>query len=146
MKPARLIITAALAAALGHAAVAEEHVVEMLNRGEAGAMVFEPAFIEAAVGDTVRFVPTDRSHNAETIEGMVPAGTEMVVGALNEEVVITIDQEGVYGIRCKPHYGMGMVAVITAGEPVNLEDARAVRAPGRAAQILGELFDQAAAQ
>ncbi|TJW42925.1 MAG: pseudoazurin, partial [Mesorhizobium sp.] len=38
---------------------AEEHVVQMLNKGEKGAMVFQPAFVQAAPGDTVRFVPTD---------------------------------------------------------------------------------------
>ncbi|KAA9010706.1 pseudoazurin [Histidinibacterium aquaticum] len=139
-----LVISTALAALVAQSAVAEEHVVKMLNRGEAGAMVFEPAFIDAEVGDTVRFVPTDRGHNAETVEGMVPDGAEMVVGGMNEEVVIEVTEEGVYGIRCKPHYGMGMVAVIAAGEPVNLEEASEVRAPGRAASTFEELLSRTA--
>lgn len=145
MKRARLVATAALATLIGQAALAEEHVVEMLNRGESGPMVFEPALIEAEVGDTVRFLATDRGHNAETIEGMIPDGAEMVVGAINEEIVIEVTEEGVYGIRCKPHVGMGMVALIVAGEPVNIEAAKGVRAPGRAASNFEALLAEAEA-
>lgn len=32
---------------------AADHVVKMLNVGKDGSMVFEPAFVKAAVGDTV---------------------------------------------------------------------------------------------
>jgi len=32
-------------------------------------MVFEPALLKNAPGDTVTFVPTDKSHNAESIKG-----------------------------------------------------------------------------
>ena len=39
--------------ALSSGASAEEHVVQMLNKGEKGAMVFQPAFVQAAPGDTV---------------------------------------------------------------------------------------------
>ena len=116
----------------------------MLNRGEAGAMVFQPAYVQAEVGDTVRFVPTDRSHNAETVEGMLPDGAEMMVGDRDEEVVLTVDQEGVYGIRCKPHYAMGMVALVVAGDPVNLDQAAEVRHPGRARTAFETLLEQAA--
>ena len=37
-------------------------------------MVFEPSFVKIAPGDTVRFVSTDKGHNAETIKGMLPEG------------------------------------------------------------------------
>jgi plastocyanin len=42
----------------------------MLNRGESGTMVFEPAGLRIAPGDTVKFIATDRGHNAETVPGM----------------------------------------------------------------------------
>ena len=45
----------------------------MLNKGAEGAMVFEPALVKVAPGDTVKFVATDKGHNAETIKGMLPA-------------------------------------------------------------------------
>ncbi|TIS33060.1 MAG: pseudoazurin, partial [Mesorhizobium sp.] len=94
------------------AANAEEHVVQMLNKGEKGSMVFQPAFVRAAPGDTIKFVPTDKSHNAESIKDMIPDGAQPFKGKFNEEVDVTLTQEGVYGVKCAPHYGMGMVALI----------------------------------
>ena len=41
--------------------VAADHEVQMLNKGEKGAMVFQPALIRVAPGDTVTFFPTDKS-------------------------------------------------------------------------------------
>lgn len=138
----KLLAALALGAALAIAgtANAEEHQVLMLNKGEKGAMVFEPDFIRAAPGDTVRFVPTDKGHNAESIKGMLPDGAEAFKGKFNEEVVITVDQEGVYGIKCTPHYAMGMVALIEVGDAVNLEEAEAVNHPGKAKTAFAELF------
>ena len=126
--------------ALAGAANAEEHQVRMLNKGEKGAMVFEPDFIRAAPGDTVRFVPVDKGHNAETIKGMIPEGAEIFKGKFNEEIVFTVDQEGVYGIKCAPHYAMGMVALIEVGDGQNVEEAEAVKHPGKAKTAFAELF------
>ena len=65
----------ALSVALGGAAFAENHEVKMLNKGADGErMVFEPAFLQIAPGDTVVFLPTDKSHNAETLAEMMPDG------------------------------------------------------------------------
>ena len=55
-------------------ASAAEHEVKMLNKGAAGIMVFEPAFLEVAPGDTVHFRAVDKGHNAASIDGMVPEG------------------------------------------------------------------------
>ena len=124
MLPKTLSLAAALAL-LGGAALAETHTVEMLNRGEAGAMVFEPAFIQAQPGDTITFVPTDRGHNAATLEGILPEGAEPFEGDMGAEVSITVTEEGLYGIQCDPHAAMGMVAVIQVGAATNLEAATA---------------------
>ena len=72
-------------------------------------MVFEPAFVKIAPGDTVKFVSTDKGHNAESIKGMLPEGAAPFVGKNNEDIAVKFEQEGVYGIKCLPHYGMGMV-------------------------------------
>ena len=40
-------------------AFAAEYEVKMLNNGTEGMMVFEPAVLKVAVGDTVKFVATD---------------------------------------------------------------------------------------
>ena len=53
---------------------AETVEVEMLNRGEKGSMVFEPDFLALQPGDSVKFIATNKSHNAATIDGMVPDG------------------------------------------------------------------------
>lgn len=121
-----LPLVAALALFAGAAAASETHIVEMLNRGEDGAMVFEPAFIQAQPGDTITFVPTDKSHNAATLEDLVPEGAEAFEGGMSEEISITVTAEGLYGVECTPHKGMGMVALIQVGEPTNLEAATAV--------------------
>ncbi len=107
----------ALVALMGSAAMAETFEVQMLNQGSDGErMVFEPAFVQAQPGDTIKFVATDRGHNAELNDGMFPEGAEQFEGRINEEFEVTLDVEGVYGVICKPHYSMGMVMTIAVGE------------------------------
>ena len=143
----RLTAMLALGAAIAFVqqAGAAEHEVRMLNKGEKGAMVFEPALIRAAPGDSVRFVAVDKGHNAEIIKGMLPEGAEPFKGKINEEIVVAFDKQGVYGVKCAPHYGMGMVALIEVGTPVNLEDAKAVKQNGKAKSAFAELFGQVVA-
>jgi pseudoazurin len=137
----RIIAIAALAAmTLAGGAQAAEHEVLMLNKGEKGAMVFVPDMVKAAPGDTVRFVPTDKSHNAEAIKGMLPEGAELFKSKVNEEFTVKLTAQGIYGIKCTPHYGMGMVALILVGDPVNLEQAKAVTHPGKAKKVFADLF------
>ncbi|WP_375284346.1 pseudoazurin [Marinicauda pacifica] len=127
------------------AAMAEEHEVQMLNRGPNGdMMVFEPAYLEIEPGDTVTFLPTEPSHNAESILNMVPEGGETFKGRVNQEISVTYTTEGVYGVKCLPHYGLGMIALIKVGdgEAPNLGEAAAVRHPGRANQRFHQLFEQ----
>ena len=139
----RMFLAGALMALAATGANAAEVEVKMLNKGAAGAMVFEPALVKIAPGDTVKFVPTDKSHNAETVPEMLPAGAEPFIGKLNEQVDVTFKQNGVYGIKCKPHYGMGMVALIVVGEPTNLEAAAAAKHPGKAKQVFANLVAKA---
>ena len=107
----------AFAALVGGMAFAETFEVKMLNKGSDGErMVFEPAFIQAAPGDTIKFLATDRGHNAEVQKGMMPDGAEAFKGRINEEIEVTLDVEGVYGVICKPHFAMGMVMTIAVGD------------------------------
>ena len=122
------------------AAGAAEIEIRMLNKGEKGAMVFEPDYVKAAPGDTIRFVSTDKGHNAETIKGMIPEGAEPFKSKINEDFSITLEQEGVYGVKCTPHFTMGMVALIEVGAPENLEAAKTVKMPAKAKQLFEELF------
>lgn len=138
----RFILSAAAAFALASSPVtAEEFQVKMLNKGEKGTMVFEPDLIIAEPGDTVRFLPTDKGHNAESIKGMLPDGVEKFKSKFNKEYVLTLNEQGVYGIKCTPHYGLGMVMLIVAGEPVNLEAALQVKQKGKAKKRFPPIFE-----
>lgn len=111
---ATALLLAGVAASAAHA---EEHVVKMLNNnGKGKFMLFEPEVVRAKVGDTVRFVPTNKAHNAEMIPDLWPEGAAEFKGKLNEEIVLTVEKPGVYGIKCLPHYPMGMIALVVAGD------------------------------
>ena len=112
----------ALTLALSSVAIAEDFEVQMLNKGEAGNMVFEPGFLRIAPGDTVKFIAAKKGHNAESIEEMMPEGAETFTGKINEEIEVTLEVEGLYGVKCKPHFAMGMVMVIAVGDEVSLPD------------------------
>lgn len=138
-----LIAVALLGGMLAAPAAAEDFEVRMLNRGADGMMVFEPAYLEVQPGDTVTFLPTDKSHNAETIKSMLPANAEAFKGKMNKPVTVTFTEEGVYGYKCLPHYGMGMVGVVVVGDAdANLEAARDAKHPGRAGKRMAALVEQ----
>ena len=141
---AKLTIASVAALLMATASFAENFEVHMLNKGTDGAMVFEPAFVKAAVGDTVTFISKDKGHNVESIEGMLPDGVEAFKSAMGEEFVLTLSAEGLYGVKCTPHYTMGMVALIQAGAPVNLDAAAAVQQKGKAKARFEPLFAQVA--
>jgi pseudoazurin len=79
-------------------------------------------------GDRIKFVPTDKGHNVETIKGMAPDGADYVKSVVGQEAVVTFEREGVYGFKCSPHYMMGMVALVVVGDKRdNLEAAKSVQ-------------------
>jgi pseudoazurin len=130
----KLALVAAVVALAG-AAQATEIEVKLLNKGSDGvAMVFEPSFVKIA--------PGDKGHNAKTIKGMLPEGAASFAGKGGEDVAVTFEKEGVYGVKCLPHYGMGMVAMIVVGSPVNTDQAKAVPQVGKAKQVFATLFDK----
>ena len=105
-------------------AMAEEHIVKMLNNGKDGMMVFEPAVLSIKKGDTVKFVATDVSHNSASIEGMIPEGAKPWTGALSQDIEITLTEEGVYVYQCTPHNMMAMVGVIKVETASNLDQIK----------------------
>lgn len=134
-----LIITtiAALSAPVANAANID---VQMLNKGAKGGMVFEPDLIVANPGDTVTFISVDKGHNAQSIKGMLPEGAYPFKSKLSKDFVLTVEKEGVYGIKCTPHYGLGMVAVISVGTPVNVDAAKSVKQIGKAKERFADIF------
>lgn len=133
----------ALTAALSIPAAAEEVEVKMLNKGAAGMMVFEPSKVVIQPGDSVRFVPVDKGHNAESIAGMLPDGATPFEGKRDEEIVVTFDKEGIYGFECKPHAGMGMVGVVVVGNPGDTAGAfEGAKLKGKGKKVMAELLAQ----
>lgn len=128
MRTAMLMLAATLVAA---PIAAKEHQVKMLNQGKDGAMVFEPAVVKAMPGDTVKFLATNPGHNAQTIAGMLPDGEAEQKGAMGKDFVLTVKSAGIYGIKCLPHYSMGMVAVVQVGKgaSANLAAAQGLKLP-----------------
>ena len=140
----KILMMATAVVLMAGGALAAEVEVKMLNKGVEGAMVFEPALVKVAPGDTVKFVATDKGHNAETIKGMLPADATPFLGKNGEDVAVTFDKPGIYGVKCLPHYGMGMVAMVVVGTPDNVDAAKAVPQPGKAKQVMAGLFEKLA--
>ncbi len=101
-----------------------EHVVNMLNSGEGGQMIFEPAVIKVSKGDTIHFKLIDMAHNSASIDGMIPSGADSWAGELNRDVSVTLDTEGVYVYQCDPHVMMAMIGVIQVGKAVNIDEIK----------------------
>lgn len=112
----RSAILAALLALMPIVAQAETFEVKMLNGNATGGMAFEPDFLSLKPGDKVKFLATQRGHNAATIKDFLPEGASPFKGKINQEIEVTFTEEGFYGIMCTPHYDMGMVMVVRVGD------------------------------
>jgi pseudoazurin len=140
------VLAMALLGAGSLQAMAAEHVIKMLNKGADNApMVFEPSFVRAAVGDTVKFVPVDKGHFAVPLPGMWPEGVVEAKGKMNAELVVTLEKEGYYGFKCTPHYAMGMVALVQVGMTPVPDALKAIKLPGKAGERMKAAFEAAAA-
>ncbi|MFN3388189.1 MAG: pseudoazurin [Allosphingosinicella sp.] len=145
MKFAATALAASFAATLLAAGPvqAKQWEVKMLNKGADGRpMAYEPAFLVIQPGDTVKFVATTKGHNAETVAGMLPSGAQPFKGKINEEIVVRFTAPGLYGYKCLPHTGMGMVGLIQVGKPANRTEAAAAAAklPGLGKKVMVELL------
>ena len=146
----KLTLTAGLllaGLALGAApASAKEWQVKMLNKGSNGQlMAFEPAYLAIKPGDTVKFLATDKGHNAESVSTMIPAGGAAFKGKINQEIVVRFTASGLYGYKCLPHTGMGMVGLIQVGPASNKPQAAAAAAklPGMGKKVMTGLVARA---
>ena len=106
--------------------------------------VFKPNVITAKVGDTIKFVASDPTHQSSSIDGMLPEGVEGWEGMINQEVTYVVPKAGVYGYKCVPHYAAGMVGLIVVdGGGDNVEAAKAVKHQGLANREFPKLFEEA---
>jgi len=52
---------------------------------------------------------------------------------MNETVKVTFDVPGAYAVKCAPHAGMGMVALVVVGDaPANLDAVKDGKLPKKA--------------
>jgi pseudoazurin len=127
------LLAGAMIASVSPMATAAEIVVNLLNKGADGTvMVFEPGFVRAAVGDTIKFVPVDKGHFVQGLPAMWPEGVADVKGKVNEELDVKVEKEGFYAFKCAPHYAMGMVALVQVGKAPVTDAIKAIKVPGPA--------------
>ena len=148
----KIILPLALLAAAAYAHAAE-HEVKMLDIGsDKEPMVFEPAVLKIAPGDTVTFIPTNKGHNVES--KVIPEGAEAFKSELDEKYSVKLDKEGVYVYVCPPHSMMNMAGVIQVGEATNMDavntrvpklEKRAMSNKGRLTKYVEELASAPAA-
>ena len=111
----------------------------------AQAETFQVKMLNRKPGDTVKFLATTNGHNAASIDGMLPAGAQPFKGKINEEIEVTFTESGLYGVKCLPHYAMGMVMLIQVGDadPARMQVPDAV--PARAKKRFAEIVTRAQA-
>lgn len=121
---------------LGQTAFAETHVVTAVG------MKYEPLVVKIEPGDTVRWenMPT---HNVETVDGLVPEGTEKINSPMGENYQHTFEEEGIYVYICTPHIGAGMGGAVIVGEPTNLDDIKAADVTGGVGRVVRKTISEA---
>ena len=143
----KVLLSTALLLSSSVTAFAETIEVEMLNENDAGdRMVFGQELIRAELGDVIRFVPTDRSHNAQSVKDALPEGQEAFKGKTNNEVEYLVTETGLTAVVCLPHQSMGMVALIVVGNDVsNAQQVLDSRIPGKGKDKIAALVAEAQA-
>lgn len=113
-----------LLATMSVAAAPKDIQVKMLTNGPNHQMlVFDPDFIKANVGDSVTFLPMEKAGHT-SISLLVPEGAKPWKATPDTQITVKIEKQGVYLVQCDVHKSLGMVAVIQAGKPVNLAEAK----------------------
>ena len=143
----KLLLSAALIVVSSAAAFAETIEIQMLNANEAGnKMVFSQELIRAEVGDVIKFVPTDKSHNAQSVKNALPDGQKKFKGKMNKEIEYLVTEAGLTAVVCQPHQTMGMVALIVVGNDVsNAQDILDARVGGKGKVKISALVEEAIA-
>jgi pseudoazurin len=143
----KLLLSAALIVVSSAAAFAETIEIKMLNVNEAGdKMVFSQELIRAELGDVIKFVPTDKSHNAQSVKNALPDDQKKFKGKMNKEIEYLVTEAGLTAVVCQPHQTMGMVALIVVGNDVsNAQDILDAGVRGKGKIKIATLIEEAIA-
>ena len=137
----KIIIVSLMTFLVTVSSFSKEIVLEMLNKRDDGQkMVFSEDVVNVAVGDTVKWLPTDKGHNVEFVAG--PEGVEFPPkSGLNKEVSMAFDKPGVYLYVCTPHKVMGMIGLVVVGDDTSNKDSIAgFKMMGRGKKKLASLI------
>ena len=147
VKLRKLFLSAALIVISSATAFAETIEIQMLNVNGAGdKMVFSQELIRAEVGDVIKFVPTAKSHNAQSVEGALPTGQNEFKGRMNKEIEYLVTEAGLTAVVCRPHQRMGMVALIVVGNDVsNAQKVLGAKVLGKGKSKIAALVEEAIA-
>ena len=134
----KLLTTVSLVLAMATPALAEDMIIEMLNKRDDGAkMVYSEDIARIDVGDTITWVPSSKGHNVEFIAG--PDGWKAPrKSKLSKEVEMTFDTPGVYVYQCTPHKSMGMIGIVVVGDGDN--DVSKAKVKGKSKKKLKALL------
>lgn len=138
--------TTAVFALPSRSRAAAAHEVMMLTKSPddpALRNIFLPRLLVVEPGDTVNFVPTEKTHNSASIRSMIPEGAETWKGKVNQEIEVTLTVPGFYGYECTPHHAMGMVGLVVVkgdGMMENVEAAKAAKLRGKGADVFAEIW------
>ncbi len=139
----KYIIISILTFMLSNFTFSKELIIDMLNKRDDGEkMVYSQDIAKIAVGDSIKWLPTNKGHNVEFVGG--PEGYSLPKkSGLNKEVSITFDKPGVYLYVCTPHKVMGMIALVVVGDDISNKDAISkLKMMGRGKKKLKALIDQ----
>ncbi|MDD1781587.1 plastocyanin/azurin family copper-binding protein [Enterovibrio sp. ZSDZ35] len=95
---------------IGQSIAEEEHEIRAVG------VKFDPMFVVIEPGDRVSWTNMP-AHLIETIDVMVPEGTEKIKTELGVDVSFIFDNEGVYVYKCTPHWGARMGGILLVGNP-----------------------------
>lgn len=104
----RILLVASMSVASA-AALAEDTTVNAVG------VKFDPVFVFIEVGDKVSW-ENMTGHNVETIDELVPEGTEKINSTLGEDITLTFNEPGVFVYKCTPHWGARMGGIIVVGQ------------------------------
>ena len=137
----KILITSLISFLLTINVFSKEVVLEMLNKRDDGEkMVFSEDVVKVDVGDTIKWLATNKGHNVEFIAG--PDGATLPPkSGLNKDVSVKFEKPGVYLYICTPHKVMGMIGLVVVGGDLSNKDSIAgVKMIGRGKKKLASLI------
>lgn len=104
---------------------------------------FEPDYLWIEPGDALRILNSTGNHTVTSIEGMWPAGVDLVDIEHKPVAEVILTEPGVYGFRCKVHGRHGMYALVIVGSPnPNIDDIEYTNIGEVGRRIFARLFER----